>query len=388
MVDFYYAHRHERYNEDGYYPASVLRFTTQDLLELKPQYDDYVNRKHYYDSYMDDLDESDDDVEYYHNPHMAYVEFQEDEFMERLGRKFFKDKSFVKRLESGEDINVSIYEWGIGEKDVDVKEKFRRKASRNKNLNMKLREVDEVKLYKSDFDAIARVKKEYNLTELETQMVFGLIFMSRMHDVRWCRIGTAFKKKGFYSSFDKYITPEEKEAVFATGLFESATRDKGKARNMIKQRYDWDYVEYLHIEDEYDWIYKNFDNKDEVIWTFKTTLENNKLNFSKLAKEALPNFKYKYCTVCGELFLPNNNKQKQCTECKEKYKKENARLRKQKQRAIEKGLLQPEEKKKKRLTKAERDAIDLQWEIDESEKDFKKLNEEIRKLEETKPWLC
>ena len=94
--------------------------------------------------------------------------------------------------------------------------------------------------------------------------------------------------------------------------------------------------DYKQYEAKKDMVYLNFDNKDKVAYIFKTTLENNKLNLSQIAMDAIPNIKNKYCVVCGKEFNPANNKQRQCTECKEKYKKEQARLRKQKQRKREK----------------------------------------------------
>lgn len=380
MTEFYFNHRHERLNEDGYYASNVITFTSKDMLEMESIYNDYMTKKYYHEEYMEDLYESGLDSTEYTNPYLPYIEWNPNEYLDRLGR-FFNDKQLMKRVKSGEDITFNTYEWLI-DNSAEMSDKFIKKINRNKKLKIKLREVNEVILYKSDFDAIEKAKRECKLTELQIQLCFGLIFMSRMNDVRWCRIGTTYKSKGFYSSFDKHISDEDRQAVMSTGLFEDYINIKGKARGQLRQKYDYEKMEYLHIEDEIDKVYLNYDNKDEVAWVFKTTVENNRLNFSRLCKEALPNLKNKYCTVCGKEFTPNNNKQKQCTECKEKYAKENARLRKQRQRKREKGLL-PKAEKKKKLNKAEREKLEKQRQHIEDTK----YNDKLATESKEKPWL-
>ncbi len=380
MVDFYLVHRNERHTDDD----DCIGFSAQELLSLKEEWDEYQKQKFYYEDYMEDYNDSDDDLWGYENSYMAYNEFNYNEYLEKFDR-YFRDRSFVKKLENGEITTLSFYEFRReGDTDDDIAYKFEKRIARNKRMRTKLREVDSVSLYRSDFEAIEKVKKDFGLTELQTQVVFGLIFMSRMNGVKYCRIGTAYKSKGFWNAFDKHIPLEDRQVIWETGLFEHFESDKAKARKQLDNHYESGFADYLHITDESDKIYTKFDIQDEVVWTFHTTVENNKLNFSELCRQAMPNLlKNRYCSVCGKEFEPTNNRQKQCPDCREEHKKEQARLRKQKQRAIKKGLIEKEPKKKK-LNDYE---FQREWEREQSRKAQAREEEALLKGIKEKPWL-
>lgn len=376
MVDFYLTHRHERHTEED----DCIEWSADELLSLYREWQEYENKKFYYEDYMEDYNDSDDDLWGYENSHMAYQEFAYNDFYERLG-KFFNDRHFIKQLKSGERKSLTLYEYRTYDNE-ELADKFEKRIARNKRMNTKLREINEVSLYRSDFEAIEKAKKDFDLTELQVMVCFGLIFMSRMNGVKYCRIGTIYKSKGFWSSFEKHIPLEDRQRVWETGLFEDYATDKTKARKQVESRGEG-LADYLHIEDECDKIYLNFDNKDEVVWTFHTTVENNRLNFSELCRQAMPNLKKRYCSVCGKEFTPNNNKQKQCTECKEEHKREQARLRKAKQRAIKKGLI-PKEEKRKKMNDEE---FMRYWEREQSKKAQEREEQALLKGIEEKPWL-
>lgn len=314
-AEFYYENRHERFTDEDIY----VEFSNYELRYQLEEYEDYMRRKFYYEMYMEDFEESDEDIEDYESPNLAYVEWQQDDYLEKLGDKIFKNKSLMEKIENGEDLRIKTYDWQKDD-NHDMELKFFKKMKRNQKMNKKLREINEVVLYKSDFDIIEKARKEYSLTELQTQVVFGLIFMSRMNDVQWCRIGTEHKSKGFWGAFDRYVKPEDKEKVWETGLFETYKEDGFK-----------------NYKEKEDKIYLNYENKDEVAYVFKTTVENNKLNLSQIAKEVIPDINVKYCIHCGKSFVPASNRQKQCSECKKENEREQARLRKQKQREREKS---------------------------------------------------
>lgn len=382
MVDFYLTHRHERFTEED----SYWEWSSTELRHLYGQWQEYQTKKFYYEDFMEDFEEyGDGDIEDYVSPNVAYVDdFQYSDYFERISR-FFNDKDFVGRMEQDDTVTLKLYDW-VREDDDDLYVKFEKRIARNRRMKTKLKECNEVIFYKSDFDTIERLRKEHDLTELQIQIVFGLIFMSRMNGVKYCRIGTPYKWKGFWSSFDKHITIEERRTIWDMGIFESYVTDKRKAQKQLDYHYGEGFAEYLNVVDEADIVYKNFDIQDEVAWVFHTTVENNKLNFSQICREAIPNLKNKYCAVCGKEFTPNNNKQKQCTQCKEEHKKEQARLRKQKQRAIKKGLI-PKEEKKKKLTNKEWEEREF-WE--QAHRDMiaqQEEWEEEKRLREEKPWL-
>ena len=235
------------------------------------------------------------------------------------GELFVNDDGSVYR----EEERYEVYDFNVD----TFKRSMTYREERCKAINTKLREIDEVVLYKSDFDAIEKARKEYRLTELQTQILFGMIFFSRMNNIAWCRIGTLYKLRSFKACFEKTIKQEDIFKIAETGLFKQVVTNKDEAKYKLKEQ-----AEYLHIETEADWYYLNFDNQDEVAYVFKTTLENNRLNLTKLAKEVIPDFKAKYCIHCGAEFYPKSNRQKMCDECKVIVIREQARLRKQKQR--------------------------------------------------------
>ena len=210
--------------------------------------------------------------------------------------------------------------------------KFKQMTKKAMNLNKTLREVNEVILYKSDFDYIERMKKEYSFTVKQVKAVFGLIFFSRMWNSKWCRVGTPFKLQQFGSCFPSYNIEEDMDIIYAyTKAFESIETIKDTSNFNVYTR------NYMCIENELDHIYPNFDNKDEVAYVFKTTMENNKLNLEKIAEEAIPNLRSKYCDICGKEFTPKSNRQKHCKECGAEKKRQDAAERKRKQREKEKS---------------------------------------------------
>ena len=72
------------------------------------------------------------------------------------------------------------------------------------------------------------------------------------------------------------------------------------------------------------YTYPNFalDKDDVIAYTFNVTLENNRLNLSKIARE-LFDPKEGYCTVCGTKYRsPKPNASLYCKECAAKKEKE------------------------------------------------------------------
>lgn len=71
------------------------------------------------------------------------------------------------------------------------------------------------------------------------------------------------------------------------------------------------------------YTYPNFalDKDDVIAYTFNVTLENNRLNLSKVARE-LFDPKECYCTVCGEKYIAKRpNASLYCKECGAKKEK-------------------------------------------------------------------
>jgi hypothetical protein len=171
-----------------------------------------------------------------------------------------------------------------------------------------LRENNVVTIFKEDLEYIKFVRQEHVLTVPQIEIVFGIIFFTRMYDVSDANISTEFRKKQFLSCFDR-ATREDLTFVMDTviGL----------------ERTDYDDVVYE------DWHIYDYSNAIEI----KVTKANNKLNLTKLAHKYIPDILDKrYCELCLRPYEPTNNRQKVCTHCKTIADSLKARYRKIKQR--------------------------------------------------------
>lgn len=276
-MDFYLNHRHQ-YNE--------MDFSD----DMKAIVEDYIDKKMMYEDYLEDPD----------GCGMVYQPFKKNKMLE----------FYANEINGGND---------------NVEMKFKYLKRRCDNMNAYLREVNEVTLYKSDFAYLEKIRKRERLTVKQIKLLFGLIFFSRMNDCEWCRIGTSYKRKSFFACFDEYFDTTDL-GIMSSG-FEPHMFYKEEAEEM-----GYKFMRYRHIEDEMDFKYPNFSNKDEVAYVFHTTLENNRLNLSVLADQLIPNLKNKYCRECGQEFVPNSNRQCICEECRKEVKRIQARERKRKSR--------------------------------------------------------
>lgn len=160
-IDFYLEHRHER-------DENEIEWLKDDE-EFQSAYNDYLDKKMMYESWI----EGDTDGR-------CYVDFRKNRYFENYRK-------------------MTEYQ------DEGLYTKFENMIHRNERVGCKLREVNEVVIYKSDLDYIENARKQYHLTVRQTELLFGLIFFSRMNNCKWCRIGTTFKWKSFRSCFDKTI---------------------------------------------------------------------------------------------------------------------------------------------------------------------------------------
>lgn len=279
-MDFYLNHRHQ-YNE--------MDFSD----DMKAVVDDYIDKKMMYEDYLEDPD----------GCGMVYQPFKKNKMLEYYANE-------------------------IGGND-NIEMKFNYLKKRCETMNAYLREINEVVLYESDFKYLEETRKKDRLTVKQVKLLFGLIFFSRMNDCEWCRVGTSYKRKSFYACFDEYFEPEDLGVI--NEMFEPKAFDKIEAQNLGNR-----FQRYRHVEDEFDFRYRNFMNKDKVAYVFQTTLENNRLNLSVLAEQLIPNLKNKYCRECGQEFVPNSNRQCICENCREEVKRIQARERKRKSRNKEK----------------------------------------------------
>ena len=281
-IDYYLANRNTKDSSN-----TLLAEYYEDYI------DDYIYRKEMYEEFLE-LGEG--------NSVIAMVDFERNPLLEK-------------------------YE-GYLNNDSQLTYKFVNGTIRNRKMKKQLRMIEKVNIYASDIKAINKARKQFNLTQLQINLLCGLIFFSRMNNSRYCRVGTEFKFKQFKSCFKKTIKQKDIDAVLATGLFEMEIITKESADKMRKQK------RYLNIRDERDYEYMNFDNKDEIAFSYKVTIDNNKLDLTNIAAEILPNYKVKYCANCGTEFIPTNNRQLVCLDCKKEVIKIKDRERKRKNKNI------------------------------------------------------
>lgn len=314
---WYSFYMNEKMLLDNWHDYKEANWLLKDILAKdkrktpEERYDFYMaNRNEYNDEWLVDY-VTDEMIDRYYERQWAYEEFLEEGDACGHGYVYPPSKAAKRLIDKAN--NLKVYKSRLEDyfKYVDDKPD--------------LRQIDEVIIYKSDLEVIEQAKKKHKLTELQVQIIFGLIFFSRMNGVPYARVGNKFKQRQFKGCFEKTIKREDYDAILKTGLFKVYTNAKQVKRKEISSK-----------QFEFDYIYLNFDIQDEAGYVFKTTAENNKLNLTQVAKEAL-DLKIKYCSECGKPFLPNSNRQKMCEQCKIEVTREQARLRKQKQRKRQKG---------------------------------------------------
>jgi hypothetical protein len=180
--------------------------------------------------------------------------------------------------------------------------------------NYKLREHKDIMINKKDIKLIREVRKNTTLTVPQIEVLFGLIFFCRMYDTENANLNTEFKKKQFLGCFEK-ATIKDLNYVASNVLAIEETEDG-----------DYIYHPFSNIELEDEWIH------------IPVTKANNRLNLTKMAHKYITDIADKrYCKMCSKPFKPTNNRQQVCEECKPKSDEIKAKLRKTKQRFIQKN---------------------------------------------------
>jgi hypothetical protein len=290
-LDFYYEHRHTReYDEDT--------LTVDDVIEMQRNDDSFQNLVKIYK----------------HRQFMAELANED-----KTGKIGWNP---VYTMKTKEIRQVERYlERENWDYDSQIEDIFTNKTDYFQRNNISLRQKNEVHIYKSDIDVINQIRKEHKLTAHEVQVIFGLIFWCRMFDTA--------------EVFLLSCEPDDFKIKQFNGCFQKAINDN-KLFKLIRWDLKLHETIFKHDIKTNKYYYSNFDNKDEIVYTFKTTLENNRLNLTKVAQEAL-DFKLKYCEICGKEIHAHSNRQKMCDECKAEVTKEQARLRKQRQRERQRG---------------------------------------------------
>lgn len=187
----------------------------------------------------------------------------------------------------------------------------------------KFREHKYITMYRSDIKFIRDARKYNDLTVPQIEILFGIIFFCRMHDSKTANLNTKFKMKQFLGCFDT-ATKEDFEYVVSCVYRLDKTEDGDVLYHGF---YDWKIK-----NDHGEWI----DSEDSIC--IDVTRYNNKLDLTKMAHKYITDISNKrYCQMCLKPFKPTNNRQKVCECCKPKADEIKAKLRKTKQRFIQKN---------------------------------------------------
>ena len=220
--------------------------------------------------------------------------------------------------------DYEIMDYGRAQKAFN---RFRRINELNKHANAKVnahlsfkpiksakfREHKFVLINGKDIKFIREARKRNNLTVSQIELLFGIIFFCRMHDSENAQINTPFRIKQFLGCFDNATMKDLKYVVEHVGGIEDT--EEGIV-----------YYPFNDVELDDKWL----------VWN--VTRFNNKLNLSKVSHYFITDIKdKKYCQMCLKPFKPTNNRQKVCECCKPKADEIKAKLRKTKQRFIQKN---------------------------------------------------
>ena len=183
--------------------------------------------------------------------------------------------------------------------------------------NAPILDVHQVVLYQKDLDYITDARRRYHINWAQLRVLLGIIFFCRLYGSDTVALDTDFKMKRFGKCFD-----EQTEIMYHGG----PNWDDGY--NTVRGMYELSDVYHLLYRTGTDdigclYTYPNFalDKDDVIAYTFNVTLENNRLNLSKVARE-LFDPKECYCTVCGEKYIAKRpNASLYCKECGAKKEK-------------------------------------------------------------------
>lgn len=183
--------------------------------------------------------------------------------------------------------------------------------------NAPLLDVHQVVLYQKDLDYITDARRLYHINWAQLRVLLGIIFFCRLYGRDTVALDTDFKMKRFGKCFD-----EQTEIMYHGG----PNWDDGY--NTVRGMYELSDVHHLLYRTGTDdigclYTYPNFalDKDDVIAYTFNVTLENNRLNLSKVARK-LFDPKECYCTVCGEKYIAKRpNASLYCKECGAKKEK-------------------------------------------------------------------
>ena len=186
--------------------------------------------------------------------------------------------------------------------------------------NAPILDVRQVVLYQKDLNYITEARQRYHINWAQLRVLLGIIFFCQLYGTDTIALDTEFKMKRFGKCFE-----EQTEIMYCSG----STQDDGynTVRGMCELSDKYHLLNRVCTDDiGCLYTYPNFalDKDDIIAYTFNVTLENNRLNLSKVARE-LFDPKECYCTVCSEKYKSlKPNASLYCKDCA--AKKEKARL--------------------------------------------------------------
>ena len=183
--------------------------------------------------------------------------------------------------------------------------------SRGRKNNAPILDVYQVVLYQKDLDYITEARRRHHINWAQLRALLGIVFLCRLYGSDTVALDTEFKMKRFGKCFE-----EQTEIMYCSG----PGWDDGDIT--VRGMYELSDVYHLLERTGTDdigclYTYPNFalDKDDVIAYTFNVTLENNRLDLSKVARE---------------LFDPKPNASLYCKKCaaqKEKTRLANIRIK-------------------------------------------------------------
>lgn len=182
-----------------------------------------------------------------------------------------------------------------------------------KKSSRKLLAVNKIDIYQSDIDYIVNACREYGINRLQRKVLFGIIFMARLHGSDTVDLCTEYQIKGFCGCFhDRHlynvVSGETWDKTFCepAGLDALCECDLLIRGNTRRNRT-------YNVGIKY--IYPNYDCENrEVAFTYYVTDETNKLDLETVVEQIGLN-DLKFCSECGKAYYEESCKRKYCKKC-------------------------------------------------------------------------
>lgn len=181
----------------------------------------------------------------------------------------------------------------------------------------------EVPIYQGDIDYITQANIDYGLSVNEMRVLFAVIFLCRLYETDIVKLDSRYKLWGFTHLYKNYLSLAY---VRNGGSWYDAYNTIDGLPRLSDELHLLDRILTNSIGCYYEYLNYEVAQQSKVAYTYKVTVENNRLCLSDLFKGLIP-CTDKRCMICGRKIIPDGlqarNRSKYCKECaesKERYR--------------------------------------------------------------------